>query len=147
MEQRKMSLNKDKKKVISEFYLKAKDIKNVILLILTQENYIFGGYSKKGFFLDNYNISNYLDKYYFIFSINKMKTYDVSCINDFCISCSSDKFPEFKDQIIFDTNNILRGKTGLKEKGFLTKEDYELNIGNKIFNIKCLQLLNISINI
>ena len=76
-----------------------------------------------------------------------MKTYDVSNASEFCISCFIDKFPEFKEQIIFDSKNIIKGKTGIKEKGFLTKKDFEINMGNKIFDIKCLQLLNISINI
>ena len=147
MDKMNIIMNKEREKIISEFYRKIKDIKNVILLILTEENYIFGGYTKKGFILNNYYINNYLDKDAFIFSINKMKTYGIYYINEYCISCYNDKFPEFKEQIIFDSKNIKKGKTGLKEKGFLTKEDFELNMGNKIFNIKYLQLLNISINI
>ena len=147
MEDIKIISNKEKDKIISNFYQKAKEMKNVILLILTQENNIFGGYTKKGFILNNFDVSNHLDKDAFIFSINKMKTYDVSNASEFCISCFIDKFPEFKEQIIFDSKNIIKGKTGIKEKGFLTKEDFEINMGNKIFDIKCLQLLNISINI
>ena len=147
MEDIKIISNKEKDKIISNFYQKAKEMKNVILLILTQENNIFGGYTKKGFILNNFDVSNHLDKDAFIFSINKMKTYDVSNASEFCISCFIDKFPEFKEQIIFDSKNIIKGKTGIKEKGFLTKKDFEINMGNKIFDIKCLQLLNISINI
>ena len=134
--------------IISEFYLKAKNIENVILLIYTQENHIFGGYTKIGFKLNNNNEAiNYNDFHTFIFSINKMKTYSVLKEDDYCISCSNEILPEFNRQIIFEKNSIMEGRTGIKQEGFQTEEDYELNMGQEKFRIKYLQLLNISASI
>ena len=135
------------KQVINSIYQHIQNKKNVIFLIKTIENNIFGGFNKNGFNLNNdNNIFNYLNSDSFIFSINKMKTYDTLKDKKNNIICEEDKLPEFKRQILFDKYNIHKGGTGSKGKGYATEEDFELNFGKKKFSINRIQLINISVN-
>ena len=137
---------KNSEQIINEFYEKSKGVKNIIFLIKTVENKIFGGFNKNGFILENTNYFNYKDIDSVIFSIDKMKTYEVVDKHDFCVLCQKDKLPEFKEQIMFEKNNVFYGYTGNKYKGYLIEEDYELNSGKKQFYVKSIQLISIGID-
>ena len=131
--------------IINEFYYKSYNINNLILFIKTINNKIFGGFTHIGFNLEN-NIENKrIDKDSFVFSINKMKIFDVEKMNETCIFCNIETLPEFKNQIYFEKNNLNYGYTGKKNKGYLVDEDYELNDKEKIFYIKQIQLIGINL--
>ena len=61
---------------INEFYEKSKSLKNTINLIKTTGNIMFWGFNKNGFILND-NILDSKDSGSFVFSIDKMKTYDL----------------------------------------------------------------------
>ena len=140
--------------IINEFYEKSNNINNLIFLIKTKKNKLFGGFTEIGFKLkldtlqvnsdkENKNIFNYYDPNSFVFSIDRMKIFDIGEENVDCILCNSASLPEFKNQIYFDKNNLIFGYTGNKKKGYLVDEDYELNNGEKKFEISHIQLINI----
>jgi hypothetical protein len=61
-------------KIISEFYEKSKNIKNLIFLIKTTKNKMFGGFTQVGFKLSNDKIyANYFDSNSFFFLLIKRK--------------------------------------------------------------------------
>ena len=128
--------------IIKEFYQKSKNKKNVIFLIKTQNNKTFGGFSESGFNQNNL-IKNNNDNS-FIFSIDKMKIYDYIEKNENCVFGYENKLPEFKNQIIFEDNNLKVGYTGNKKSGFLIEEDYELNDGFKMFYINQIQAISLN---
>ena len=150
--------NNNSTKFIKEFYEKSNNIKNLIFLIKTSENKIFGGFTHFGFNLydlesiekglgeENKININYYDQNSFVFSIDRMKIYDLAENNSSNIFCSSNKLPEFKNQIYFEKNNLKFGYTGKKKIGYLVDEDYELNNGEKIYYISQIQLINIYSN-
>ena len=134
--------------IIDEFYKKSNNIKNLIFLIKTSKNKLFGGFTQIGFKLNktmnkNERFSSYNDSNAFIFSLDKMKIFDLVQKNNDCIFCYKEGLPQFKDQIIFEKNNIKVGYTGKKNAGFSVDNDYELNSGEKKFNISQIELISI----
>ena len=127
----------DARLVLNEFYNKSKNKKYLILIIKTKNNKIFGGYTESGFVQDTSNNC-------FIFSLDKMKIYDYIKNNENSIICSIAKIPEFKNQILFENNNLKIGYTGVKKCGFLIEEDYELNDGKKMFEINKIQVISLN---
>ena len=127
---------------IKEFYQKSKNKKNLIFLIKTQNNKTFGGFIESGFTQNNFIKNNNYNS--FIFSIDKMKIYDYIENNENCVFGYENKLPEFKNQIIFEDNNLKVGYTGIKKSGFLIEEDYELNDGNKMFYINQIQVISLN---
>ena len=123
--------------IIKDFYSKTKNHKNLIFIIKTRNNKSFGGFSESGFNQENNNNNC------FIFSLDKMKMFDINEINENCVLCYSNKLPEFKNQIIFEENDLNVGYTGIKNSGFLTEEDYELNDGQKKFEINQIQIISL----
>ena len=123
-------------KIIEEFYSKSKNKKNLIFIIKTKNNKTFGGFSETGFEQENNNNC-------FIFSLDKMEMYDIKEQNEKCVLCYNNKLPEFKNQIIFEENNLKVGYTGNKNSGFLIEEDYELNDGQKMFEIYQIQTISL----
>ena len=136
--------------IIDELYKKSNNIKNLIYLIKTSSNKLFGGFTQIGFKLNkimnkNEIFSSYNDSNAFVFSIDKMKIFDLIEKNNDCILCSNERLPQFKDQIIFEKNNIKIGYTGRKKVGFSVDIDYELNSGEKKFNISQIELISLHI--
>ena len=141
----KQNLNSNKENdshIINEFYEKSKNRKNLIFIIKTKDNKTFGGFSELGF--NQNNITNNISSNSFIFSIDKMKIYDFIENNGDCIFGYMNKLPEFKNQILFEDNNLKFGYTGNKNCGFLIEEDYELNDGQKIFYIDRIQVISLN---
>ena len=104
---------------------------------------MFGGFTQVGFELCNDKIyNNYFDSNSFVFSIDKMKIYDVCDINANII-CDYYRLPEFNKQIFFEINNIKYGFTGKKKMGYLVDEDYVLNDGEVKFYIDTIQLIKL----
>ena len=131
--------------IIKEIWEKINGIKNMILLIKTIKDIIFGGFNKNGFLLEKNSLNDNKDSDSFVFSINKMATYEVADKKEFCILYQKDKLPEFKEQITFEKNNIVVGFTGCKNKGYLVEDDFGLNNGEKQFNIKQIQFISLCV--
>ena len=118
---------------------------NTISLIETNSGHRFGGYTSECFESPN----NYFDKkdnLSFVFSLDKMRTYDV--INGkYAISCDKGYGPYFRDDHICIVDEFFSKESGtcIKGKGFSTLKNYELNSGKKYFTVKRLQVFQIKI--
>ena len=129
--------------IIKEFYEKSRNYHNLLFLIKTTNNIIFGGFSQIGFNLNNKEFNNIYDPYSFIFSIDKIEILDFIEENEFCIVCSNDRLPEFKDQIIFGKNNISYVYIRKKGKDSKDNEIFELNFEYEKFEIKQIQIIRL----
>ena len=150
-------INKDNKRLIinllykasadgdtaSAFHEKCDEANNTIVLVETKDGKRFGGYttcSWKG------NCIEKADPDAFIFSFDKMKTYD-NIPEDDAIGCYPKFGPIFLGcQIkIFDNAFTKGGTTFEKELNFDTKEDYELTGGNRTFEVKDIEVYEVVI--
>ena len=118
---------------------------NTISLIETTTGHRFGGYTSECFESPN----NYFDKkdnLSFVFSLDKMKIYDV-IKGKYAISGDKNYGPYFRDDHICIVDEFLTKESGtcIKGKGFNTTKNYELNSGKKYFTIKRLQVFQIKI--
>ena len=118
---------------------------NTISLIETNSGHRFGGYTSECFESPN----NYFDKkdnLSFVFSLDKMRTYDV-IKGKYAISCDKGYGPYFRDDHICIVDEFFSKESGtcIKGKGFSTLKNYELNSGKKYFTVKRLQVFQIKI--
>ena len=118
---------------------------NTISIIETTTGHRFGGYTSECFESPN----DYFDKkdnLSFVFSLDKMKIYDV-IKGKYAISCDKNYGPYFRDDHICIVDEFLSKESGtcIKGKGFNTTKNYELNSGKKYFTIKRLQVFQIKI--
>ena len=116
---------------------------NTISLIETNSGHRFGGYTSECFESPN----DYFDKkdnLSFVFSLDKMRTYDV-IKGKYAISCDKGYGPYFRDDHICIVDEFFTKESGtcIKGKGFMTLKNYELNSGKKYFTVKRLQVFQI----
>ena len=128
-----------------EFHKRCDLICNTISIIETTSGHRFGGYTSECFESPN----EYFDKkdnLSFVFSLDKMKIYDV-IKGKYAISCDKNYGPYFRDDHICIVDEFLTKESGtcIKGKGFNTTKNYELNSGKKYFVIKRLQVFEIKI--
>ena len=124
------------------FHQKCDNIQNQLVLIKTKEGLKFGGYTRLG-----YNSSKVvlIDKDSFIFSFDLMKIYDAIEGKE-TIYC----FPEYGPTFGYSCDIEIKNKF-LTEKGgvytkmnrFKTSVDYELNGGNRYFDIKEIEVFKV----
>ena len=116
------------------FHEKCDGANNTIVLVETKDGKRFGGYTTKSW---KGNCVEKADSDAFIFSFDKMKTYD-NIPGDDAIGCYPKFGPIFLGcQIkIFDNAFTRGGTTFEKELNFNTEEDYELTGGNQTFEVK-----------
>ena len=129
----------------SEFHSKCDYKYNTISLIETTNGHRFGGYTSECFESPN----DYFDKkdnLSFVFSLDKMRIYDV-IKGKYAISCDKNYGPYFRDDHICIVDEFFTKESGtcIKGKGFNTTKNYELNSGKKYFIIKRLQVFQIKI--
>ena len=118
---------------------------NIIVVIETKSGSRFGGYTKIGF--SSEGDSKY-DDFAFLFSLDKMKIYKVKkrvksiyCYAD-CGPCFGDK--DNKDFQISDNYLSQNSYVGRANGSFLNmSQDYELNQGNKEFQVDKLEIFKI----
>ena len=127
------------------FHSKCDNEYRTISLIQTDNDHRFGGYTDECFESPN----EYFDKkdnLAFVFSLDKMKTYDVMK-EKYAISCDKNYGPYFRDDHICVVDKFLSNQSGtcIKGKNFYTSKNYELNLGRKYFYIKRLQVFQIKI--
>ena len=134
----KASVDSDK---ASAFHQKCDSAKNTIVLVETKDGKRFGGYTScscKG------NCVEKGDKKAFLFSFDKMKTYD-NIPGEAAIGCYPKFGPVFLGcQIkIFDNCFTKGGSTFEKELNFETEEDYELTGGQRNFEVKDIEVYEV----
>ena len=127
------------------FHSKCDYIHSTLTLIETSIGHRFGGYAYEYF----ENPDNYFDKkddLSFVFSLDKMKIYDV-IKGKYAISCDKKYGPYFRDDHICIVDKFLSNESGTSIKGkvYLTTKNYELNFGKKYFYVKRLQVFQIKV--
>ena len=150
-------INKDNKRIIINllykasadsdraevFHDKCDHANNTIVLVETKDGKRFGGYTTKSW---KGNCIEKPDTDAFIFSFDKMKTYD-NIPGDDAIGCYPKFGPIFLGcQIkIFDNAFTKGGTTFEKELNFNTEEDYELTGGSRTFEVKDIEVYEVII--
>ena len=148
-------INKDNQKIIinllykasadgdsaSAFHEKCDQAKNTIVLVETKDGKRFGGYTSCSW---SGNCIDKSDSNAFIFSFDKMKTYD-NIPGDEAIGCYPKFGPIFLGcQIkIYDNAFVKGGTTFEKELNFNTQEDYELTGGERNFEVKDIEVYEV----
>ena len=118
---------------------------NIIVMIESKDGRRFGGYTKIGFSSDG-DIKK--DDFAFLFSLDKMKIYKVRKKSK-AIYCNSNYGPCFgdkdnKDLQISDNYLSQNSYVGRANGSFLNmNQDYELNQGNKEFQVDKLEIFKI----
>jgi len=127
----------------SVFHEKCDGANNTIVLVETKDGKRFGGYTTKSW---KGNCVEKADPDAFIFSFDKMKTYD-NIPGDDAIGCYPKFGPIFLGcQIkIFDNAFTRGGTTFEKELNFNTEEDFELTGGNRTFDVKDIEVYEVII--
>ena len=124
----------------STFHKKCDKIKNTLILIHTSCDKRFGGFTTKTW--DGEDI-NKKDNNCFIFSIDKMKIYDI-ILGQEAIYCNPDCGPIFINQIkLLDQFFTQGGSTSTKGKTFKTLEDFEITDGAEKFGIKEVEVYQV----
>ena len=123
------------------FHNKCDEANNTIVLVETKDGKRFGGYTTKSW---KGNCVEKADPEAFIFSFDKMKTYD-NIPGDDAIGCYPKFGPIFLGcQIkIFDNAFTRGGTTFEKELNFNTEEDYELTGGQRNFEVKDIEVYEV----
>ena len=134
------------------FHQKCDGKKNLLIIIQTDANNIFGGFTKKSF--DSKKVNKKADRNSFLFNLNKLKVYKgiVGRKNGMYLEpgiLSQKKFgPSFLNDAIFMGKNLLGdiGHIGEKQCGYDTQCDYEINNGDKFFRAKEVEIYQIVFN-
>ena len=134
------------------FHQKCDGKKNLLIIIQTDANNIFGGFTKKSF--DSKKVNKKVDRNSFLFNLNKLKIYKgiVGRKNGMYLEpgiLSQKKFgPSFLNDAIFMGKNLLNdiGHVGEKQCGYDIVSDYEINNGDKFFRAKEVEIYQIVFN-
>ena len=122
------------------FHEKCDKIKNTLILIKASGNKRFGGFTTETW---DGNDINKKDEKSFIFSIDKMKIYDIIPGED-AINCNPDLGPVFLGQIkLLDNFFTQGGTTSTKGKNFKTLEDFEITDGAEKFGVQEVEVYQI----
>ena len=151
---KKINKNEDKRIIINllykasvdgdkaaAFHEKCDQAQNTIVLVETKNGKRFGGFTTCSW---SGNCVDKNDPEAFIFSFDKMKTYD-NIPGDEAIGCYPKFGPIFLGcQIkIFDNAFTKGGTTYEKELNFNTEEDYELTGGDRVFEVKDIEVYEV----
>ena len=136
----KASINSDSSLIFHEL---CNNINSTVVLIKTKQGNRFGGFTRRTW--NGHNISK-KDDDAFIFSLDKMKTYDV-IKNQEAIICAEDFGPIFSGYQIRIPNEVFKkgGTTDKKGLGYNTTVDYELTNGNRNFGVEEIEVYEVQI--
>ena len=124
----------------STFHEKCDKIRNTLILIKASGNKRFGGFTTETW---DGNDINKKDEKSFIFSIDKMKIYDIIPGQN-AINCNPDLGPVFLSQIkLLDKFFTQGGTTSTKEKNYKTLEDFEITDGAEKFGVQEVEVYQI----
>ena len=131
------------------FHQKCDGQKNILLFILTSKNYIFGGYTSAGFDSSG-NAKKDMES--FLFSVDFQKIYDIK-EEQYAIFCNKNCGPIFcgKSDGLYNIcvpDKYFRNYSSTCKKGvpFNTTEPFELNHGEKEFQVMELEVYKIDRN-
>jgi hypothetical protein len=126
--------------VCTSFHDKCDQYQNTLILIHASGNKRFGGFTTQNWEGEDVNKK---DKNCFIFSIDKMKIYDIIEGQD-AINCNQDLGPIFIDQIkLLDKFFTQGGTTNKKGQTFETLEDFEITGGAEKFGVKEVEVYHV----
>jgi hypothetical protein len=136
----KATENSDKAQM---FHEKCDQAKNTLVLIETLENRRFGGFTTCSW---SGNQIEKNDENAFIFSLDKMKIYDI-VPGQPAIACYPNFGPIFLNcQIKINDDAFSNGgSTFYKGQNYQTEEDFELNGGNQDFQIKEIEVYEVEL--
>ena len=124
----------------TSFHEKCDHARNTLILIKATGNKRFGGFTTQTW--DGEDV-NKKDNNCFIFSIDKMKIYDV-IEGQNAINCNPDLGPVFISQIkLLDKFFTQGGTTSKKGKNFMTLEDFEITGGAEKFGVQEVEVYQI----
>ena len=125
----------------SLFHQKCDKAQNSLVLIETDKGKRFGGFTSLSW---GGNCIKKKDENAFVFSLDKMKTYD-SIKGEDAIGCYPEYGPVFFGcQIRIYDNAFTRGGTTFKKGlNYKTEEDYERTGGDRMFNIKDIEVYEV----
>ena len=125
------------------FHAKCDEAKSTIVLVETDKGKRFGGYTTHSWSGD---CTDKKDKDAFVFSLDKMETYD-NIPGEDAIGCYPKFGPIFLGcQIrIYDNAFTKGGTTFERALNFDTKEDFELTGGDRVFNVKEIEVYEVVI--
>lgn len=127
---------------INSFHDSCLLVQNIVVLILTNKNKCFGGFTRSGFEINKYKY----DPFAFLFSLDNKEIYPISSkYEKMAVNCYEDNFP-----IIFGSDVYLRDcffseKNNIAQEGYYDysksgiKGDYKLN-GEKFFSVNELEV-------
>jgi hypothetical protein len=126
--------------VCTSFHDKCDQYQNTLILIHASGNKRFGGFTTQTWEGEDVNKK---DNNCFIFSIDKMKIYDIIKEQD-AINCNQDLGPIFIDQIkLLDKFFTQGGTTSKKGQTFETLEDFEITGGAEKFGVKEVEVYHV----
>ena len=124
----------------STFHEKCDKIRNTLILIKASGNKRFGGFTTETW---DGNDINKKDEKSFIFSIDKMKIYDIIPGQN-AINCNPDLGPVFLSQIkLLDKFFTQGGTTSTRGKNYKTLEDFEITDGAEKFGVQEVEVYQI----
>ena len=121
----------------------------IIVLIKTKKNVTFGGYTEIPFYSTKKKKGN-KDDNAFIFSIDKMRTYEVE--KGTIATCNfrdyGPVFSGFEQSNIFLSGDFFNDPGNVAQKGdrFKTTEDYEINNGEYYFYVEEMEVYEVLFN-
>lgn len=122
------------------FHRKCKGIENTVILVETDKNKRFGGFSSQTWDGDRIKKT---DQFAFIFSLDKLKIYDIKNGAN-AIECYNNYGPIFSGYFLINDNSLkYGGRTFLKGNNYITNENLELTGGNDKFGVKEIEAFQI----
>ena len=122
---------------------------NILIIMQSNTEYIFGGYSKIGFktINDRKKIEYKIDNDNFLFSLNLKKIYPVIKDKDIICHISDDYGLCFRNSLVFRDNFMSKNDNNISSsiKSFFNglKDDYEMNGGLQSFQCKELEVFQL----
>ena len=122
---------------------------NILIIMQSNTEYIFGGYSKIGFknINDRKKIEYKIDNDNFLFSFNLKKIYPVIKDKDIICHISDDYGLCFRNSLVFRDNFMSKNDNNISSsiKSFFNglKDDYEMNGGLQSFQFKELEVFQL----
>jgi hypothetical protein len=133
----KASQDSDKAEV---FHRKCRGIENTVILVETDKNKRFGGFTTQNWDGDR---TKKIDQYAFIFSLDKLKIYEINNGAN-SIECYNNCGPLFSGYFLINDNAFkYGGRTFLKGNNYNTNENFELTGGKDKFGVKEIEVFQI----
>ena len=132
-----------------DFHLHCDGYAPLIIIKKKKKNVVFGGFTEKPFYSTKKRIGN-KDDNAFIFSVDRMKTYEVE--KGTIATCSfrdyGPVFAGFEHNNIYLFDDFFTDPGNVAEKGdrFRTTENYEINLGEEKFFVEEMEIYQVLFN-